>query len=146
MSNVVALNARRVASPSIGAQDVLPRVISRLKELRVEATRCPGPGSQSRMRTGGLGEHGMCSARLSDLTVYFFRNASGDYFSVWDCQENRLMTGYYDATGPSYLLGGREISAAAQTMDGVHIIFWRRGRWEERFCDDRAEAAVHLSS
>lgn len=88
----------------------------------------------------------MCSARISDLTVYFFHNASGDYFSVWDSQQSRLMTGYYNATGSTYLVSGREIPAPAQTMDGVHVIFWRRGRWEERLCDHRAESAVGLSS
>ena len=73
----------------------------------------------------------MHQVNVADLTLYFFSNASGEYFNISSDAHARLMTGYYDAAGPDCVIAGRRISGSNRILDDVHVICWSRGAWEE---------------
>jgi hypothetical protein len=130
MTNAACSTRNLHARPAC-ARDALSGIVSRLKELRAAASACTPPIAERGTIDGQIVERRMDRVGVADLTLYFFSNASGEYFNV-SSEGRRLMAGYYDAAGPDCVIAGRRIVGSNRILDDVHVISWKRGNWEER--------------
>lgn len=130
MAGVVQFRKKAQIARRRSRAEALGVIIPRLKELRARADRrqVVGRGSAS----GGAAKQRLVeTATVGRLTLFYFDNEEGTYFSVSiEGERQRVMTGQYNCGGRLYIVDGELVVEGNRYLADVHIASWKRGDWE----------------